>query len=46
MRAYSFNMNLTEKDIVLMAKYTPNFDQEKWKYQALEIMGVKFNWNK
>lgn len=29
MRAYSFNMNLTEKDIVLMAKYTPNFDQEK-----------------
>lgn len=46
MRAYSFNMNLTEKDIVLMAKYTPNFDQEKWKYQALELMGVKFNWNK
>lgn len=30
----------------IMAKFTPNFDQEKWKYQALEILGVEFNWNK
>ena len=30
----------------LMAKFTPNFDQEPWKYQALEligILGVKIN---
>ena len=30
---------------VLMTKYTPNFDQEKWKYQGLEILGVEeFDW--
>lgn len=30
----------------LMAKFTPNFDQEIWKYKAMSILGVKFNWNK
>ena len=37
----------TEEDIlqkVLMAKYTPNFDQEFWKYGGLELMGVEFDW--
>ena len=30
-----------------MARYTPNFDQEEWKYLGLEILGVEeFNWNK
>ena len=29
---------------VLMAKYTPNFDQELWKYEGLEILGVEFDW--
>lgn len=32
------------KEKVLMAKYTPNFDQEFWKYGGLEIMGVEFDW--
>ena len=35
-----------EEDIVLMARYTPNFDQEEWKYKALELIGAEFNWNK
>lgn len=37
----------TEEDIqqkVLMAKYTPNFDQELWKYNGLEILGVEYDW--
>ena len=29
---------------VLMAKYTPNFDQEFWKYEGLEILGAEFDW--
>lgn len=30
-----------------MARYTPNFDQEEWKYLGLEVLGVEeFNWNK
>jgi hypothetical protein len=29
---------------VLMAKYTPNFDQEFWKYESLEILGAEFDW--
>lgn len=31
---------------VLMAKFTPNFEQEVWKYQRLEIIGAEYNWNK
>ena len=45
-RASSFNMSRTEEGIVLMARYTPNFDQEEWKYKALELIGAEFNWNK
>ena len=29
---------------VLMSKYTPNFDQEFWKYKGLEILGTEFDW--
>lgn len=29
---------------ILMAKFTPNFDQELWKYQGLEILGAKYDW--
>ncbi len=29
---------------VLMAKYTPNFDKEEWKYKGLEVLGVEFDW--
>ena len=29
---------------VLMAKFTPNYNQELWKYQGLEILGVEFDW--
>lgn len=32
------------EDRIVMAKYTPNFDQEIWKYHGLEILGVEFNW--
>lgn len=31
---------------VLMARYTPNFDQEEWKYEALTIIGAEFHWEK
>ncbi|MEE0805374.1 MAG: hypothetical protein U0L77_08130 [Prevotellamassilia sp.] len=29
---------------VFMAKFTPNYDQELWKYQGLEILGVEYDW--
>ena len=32
------------KQKVLMAKFTPNYDQELWKYQGLEIMGAEYDW--
>ena len=31
---------------VLMARFTPNFDQEQWKYEALDLLGAEFNWKK
>lgn len=30
----------------LMAQYTPNFDQEVWKYKALKVLEIEFNWRK
>lgn len=30
----------------LMAKFTPNFDLETWKYKALSVLEIEFNWNK
>ncbi len=29
---------------ILMAKFTPNYDQELWKYQGLEILGAEYDW--
>jgi hypothetical protein len=29
---------------VLMARYTPNFDQKYWKYVGLEVLGVEYDW--
>ena len=29
---------------VFMAKYTPNFDKDFWRYKGLEILGVEFDW--
>lgn len=38
---------ISEEDKLVMAKYTPNFDQEIWKYHALQILEVEeFNWRK
>lgn len=34
--------NKEHKDKVLMARYTPNFDQELWKYYGLEILGIEY----
>lgn len=30
----------------IMARFTPNFDREEWKYEALDIIGAEFHWNK
>lgn len=36
-----------EQNVRTMARYTPNFDKEVWKYLGLEILGVEpFDWNK
>ncbi len=35
---------VTDADRIVMAKYTPNFDQEIWKYHANDIIGIEFNW--
>ncbi len=45
-RAFNGWYETTEEheEKVLMAKYTPNFDEEEWKYHALEILGVEFDW--
>lgn len=34
---------LKKEDKLVLAKYTPNFDQELWKYHACEILGIEFN---
>lgn len=33
-----------KKEKVLMAQYTPNFDQEPWRYVALSIIGAEYDW--
>lgn len=38
--------DISKEDKLLMAKYTPNFDKEIWKYHANEILGIEFNWRK
>lgn len=34
---------LKMKDKEVLAKYTPNFDKDLWKYHAREIIGAEFN---
>lgn len=36
---------LSRDDALTMAKFTPNFDQEIWKYHVLEELGVEYHWN-
>lgn len=36
--------NEEHEEKVLMAKYTPNFDQETWMYHGLEILGAEYDW--
>lgn len=47
-RVRSFNgwhdTNKVHESKVFMARYTPNFDKEEWKYRALEILGVEYDW--
>ena len=38
--------SVKDEDRIVMAKYTPNFDQEIWKYHANELLGIEFNWKK
>lgn len=37
---------IKKEDRIVMAKFTPNFDQEIWKYHGLEMLGAEFNWRK
>ena len=47
MRFQGWRDTTKEKDLKkLMARFTPNFDQEEWKYEALETIGAEFKWNK
>ena len=45
-RAYRFNLYDTFENGALLAKFTPNFDQEDWKYEALQTIGAEYNWKK
>ena len=49
-RCYGFQPwypdGLTMEDRLTLARYTPNFDQEIWKYYANEILGIEYNWRK
>lgn len=48
-KALTFNNTYRDKEdesvLRTMAKYTPNFDKEVWKYLGLEILGIEeFDW--
>jgi hypothetical protein len=49
-RAIRFNnvkdSNERHEEKVFMSKFTPNFDQEVWKYYGLDVMGVEYHWKK
>ena len=50
-KALTFNNTYRDKEeesvLRTMARYTPNFDKEVWKYLGLEILGIEeFNWKK
>jgi hypothetical protein len=38
--------NEEHKQKMLMARFTPNFDKEPWKYEVLDTLGAQFHWNK
>lgn len=44
-RVLSFNFNYETPEErahdLIMARYTPNFEQEDWKYDALDILGIE-----
>ena len=40
-----FSNDIPLEDLTVMAKYTPNFDQEIWKYRACDILGIEFDWH-
>ena len=47
MRFQGWSDTTEERELkILMSKFTPNFDQEEWKYKALETLETKFKWNK
>ncbi len=37
---------VSREDREVMARYTPNFDKEVWKYIANDKLGIEFNWRK
>lgn len=39
-----YDTNKEHEEKVLMARYTPNFEQEKWKYHGLGILGAEYDW--
>ncbi len=41
-----YGSDVKEENRIVMAKYTPNFDKEIWKYYDNEIFGIEFNWRK
>ena len=41
-----YDTNETRELKRLMARFTPNFDQEIWKYKALDVLEIEFNRNK
>lgn len=48
-KALTFNNNRWSKEEyenhLVMARYTPNYDQELWKYLGYEILGIdEFEW--
>ena len=36
----------SQEEKLVMARFTPNFDQEEWQYEALDVIGAEFNWRK
>lgn len=37
---------ITKEEVLMMAKFTPSYDLEYWKYSGKEILGVEPTWNK
>lgn len=41
-----YSDGLQDEDRLTMSRYTPNFDQELWKYHANAALEIEFNWRK